>query len=78
MQYTSTFLSHKKNILLLGLLFMVGFVYAQPNNIQNLPCGTPDAFSLGNGGFVGSNPTTAASSCGQCCYAGSDLDGLLF
>lgn len=50
-------------------------LFAQPNNIQSLPCGTPDNFSLGNSGFVGSNPTTAAGSCGQCCYSGSDLDG---
>lgn len=62
------------------LFFLANFLclnlsYAQPNNIQSLPCGSPDNFSLSNSGFVGSTPTTAAGSCGQCCYQGSDLDG---
>lgn len=41
----------------------------------SLSCDTPDAFSLGSSGTTGSDPTSAAGSCGQCCYAGSDLDG---
>ena len=44
-------------------------------NGTSLNCGDTDSFSLGNNGFVGSNPTSAAGSCGQCCYSGSDLDG---
>ena len=44
-------------------------------NGTSLGCGDTDAFSLGNNGFVGSDPTSAAGSCGQCCYSGSDLDG---
>ena len=44
-------------------------------NGTNLTCGNIDAFSLGTNGFTGVNPTTAAGSCGQCCYSGSDLDG---
>jgi subtilisin-like proprotein convertase family protein len=56
-------------------IISISTAFAQPNNIQTLPCGSPDAFSLTTSGFVGSNPTTAASSCGQCCYQGSDLDG---
>jgi len=42
---------------------------------SSISCGQTSGFSLGSNGFVGSNPTTAAGSCGQCCYAGSDLDG---
>lgn len=38
-------------------------------------CDETDAFSLGSNGFTGSDPTSATGSCGQCCYAGSDLDG---
>ncbi|MBI2258979.1 MAG: T9SS type A sorting domain-containing protein [Flavobacteriia bacterium] len=31
--------------------------------------------TLPGAGFSGDDPTTAAGSCGQCCYAGSDIDG---
>ena len=41
----------------------------------SISCGQTSSFSLGTNGFTGSDPTTAAGSCGSCCYAGSDLDG---
>ena len=57
----------------LSLLVVTSSLSSQ--SISNINCGTPNNFSLGNSGFVGDNPTTAASSCGQCCFSGSDLDG---
>ncbi len=40
----------------------------------SIGCGEIDAFSLGSNGTTGCDPSTATGSCGQCCYAGSDLD----
>ncbi len=42
-------------------------------NPTAVTCNVPFQFNLDNG-FVGCDPTTAAGSCGQCCFAGSDLD----
>ena len=60
-------------------IFLSSSVMAQPGgggiNGTGIDCGQTDGFSLGNNGFVGSDPTTATGSCGQCCYLGSDLDG---
>ena len=44
-------------------------------NMTTVTCDVPFVFDLDGGGFVGDDPTTAAGSCGQCCFAGSDLDG---
>ncbi len=41
----------------------------------SLNCGVSSGQSLSSNGFSGDDPTTATGSCGQCCYAGSDLDG---
>ncbi|MCE3294954.1 MAG: domain containing protein [Crocinitomicaceae bacterium] len=50
--------------------------FAQPGSQTVIPCPTGSIGStLPNSGFSGDNPTTATGSCGQCCYAGSDLDG---
>jgi subtilisin-like proprotein convertase family protein len=59
------------------LLFFVSHSYlAQPGSQTAIPCPSGSvSTTLPNSGFSGDNPTTAAGSCGQCCYAGSDLDG---
>ena len=44
-------------------------------NASSLSCNTPVSFSLGSNGYTGSTPTSAAGSCGQCCFTNSDLDG---
>ena len=50
--------------------------FAQPGSQTVIPCPTGSvSTTLPNSGFSGDNPTTATGSCGQCCYAGSDLDG---
>ncbi|MBI4649354.1 MAG: PKD domain-containing protein, partial [Bacteroidia bacterium] len=41
----------------------------------SLSCNTPYNDDNLSGTCIGSDPTTAANSCGPCCYAGSDLNG---
>jgi hypothetical protein len=41
----------------------------------NVSCGLSSSQSLTANGFSGSNATSTAGSCGQCCYQGADLDG---
>ncbi|MCD6018587.1 MAG: hypothetical protein K0S53_1708 [Bacteroidetes bacterium] len=41
----------------------------------SLNCGVSSSQALTNSGFDGNDATTTAGSCGQCCYAGADLDG---
>lgn len=56
--------------------FFLNYSYAQPGSQTAIPCPTGSVTTtLPNSGFSGDNPTTATGSCGQCCYAGSDLDG---
>ena len=43
-------------------------------NSTSVICNDPFSFDI-NSGYVGDDPTTAAGSCGQCCFAGSDFDG---
>lgn len=45
-----------------------------PPNPTSLTCGSTVTFSLTASGYNGGDPTTAAGSCGQCCFGGSDLD----
>ena len=52
------------------------FVHAGGGGINgtNLGCGISGSQSLGTNGFTGTNATSTAGSCGQCCYQGADLD----
>lgn len=69
----------KKNLflILLAATFIFGGNYSFSQGSQTtIPCpsGTVST-TLPSNGFSGDDPTTATGSCGQCCYAGSDLDG---
>jgi|GEM_PF-6793926 len=44
-----------------------------PPNPTSISCGGSATFNITNSGYVGGLPTSNGS-CGQCCYAGSDLD----
>lgn len=58
------------------LVFVSQSYLAQPGSQTAIPCPAGSvSTTLPNSGFSGDNPTTATGSCGQCCYAGSDLDG---
>lgn len=67
-----------KRLLFLLNIFLFTFsgsLFGQGSQ-TNIPCpsGTVST-TLPASGFSGDDPTTATGSCGQCCYAGSDLDG---
>lgn len=63
-------------ILLVTTLFLTGNYSFSQGSQTTIPCpsGTVST-TLPSNGFSGDDPTTATGSCGQCCYAGSDLDG---
>ncbi|MES2836455.1 MAG: gliding motility-associated C-terminal domain-containing protein [Bacteroidota bacterium] len=72
--YQSIKLPNKIFSLLIVFCISITTVFAQGSQ-TTAPCGVSTSISLTANGFSGSNPTTAVGSCGQCCYAGSDLDG---
>lgn len=64
-----------KKFLVLICIFLFAIKGFTQGTQASLNCGVSSGQSLSSNGFSGDDPTTATGSCGQCCYAGSDLDG---